>query len=254
MRSLGTRRLVMVAGLAAATAVAFAGCSAGQVAETSLKRPSNQGLNEENSNNTVAIRNLAVSYNGPEGYAAGDSAPLEVGLYNETSQPVTVLISSRQPDASLGKTVVSGTNVALVGGQPSSPSTAIPEPSGSRDAAVPENSNGPSGSVEAPSTSPSASASPSVSVSASGESPSPSSSGTPARIQLSPLGYASFLPGDKQSLQVQGLSGKLLPGMAVNLVFEFSNGAAPLTLQAPVGIPLSPAPRESPNPSENQEE
>jgi hypothetical protein len=260
MRSLGTRHLAMVAGLAAATAVAFAGCSAGQVAETSLKRPSNQGLNEENSNNTVAIRNLAVSYNGPEGYAAGDSAPLEVGLYNETSQPVTVLISSRQPDASRAKTVVSGTNVALVGGQPSSPSTAIPEPSGSRDAAVPETSNGPSGSVEAPSTSPSvatspsASASPSVSVSASGESPSPSSSGTPARIQLSPLGYASFLPGDKQSLQVQGLSGKLLPGMAVNLVFEFSNGASPLTLQAPVGIPLSPAPRESPNPSENQEE
>ena len=245
MRSLGTRRLVMVAGLAAATAVAFAGCSAGQVAETSLKRPSNQGLNEENSNNTVAIRNLLVSYNGPGGYAAGDSAPLEVSLYNQTSQPVTVLVSSRQPDAALGKNVVSGTNVVLVGGQPSSPSSAIPEPSGSRDAAVPETSNGPSGSVEAPSASPSSSSA----------TPAPADSGgTPARIELSPLGYASFLPGDKQSLQVQGLSGKLLPGMALNLVFEFSNGAAPLTLQAPVGIPLSPAPRESPNPSENQEE
>jgi hypothetical protein len=250
MRSLGSRRLVLVAGLAVATAVAFAGCSAGQVAETSLKRPSNQGLNEENSNNTVAIRNLVVSYNGPEGYAAGASAPLEVGLYNQTTQPVTVLVSSRQPDAALGKNVVSGTNVVLVGGgQPSSPSTAIPEPSGSRDAAVPETSNGPSGSVEAPSASPS-----------SGESPSPGTSesagpgGTPARIVLSPLGYASFLPGDAQSMQVQGLSGKLLPGMSVNLVFEFSNGAAPLTVQAPVGIPLSPAPRESPNPSENQEE
>jgi hypothetical protein len=247
MRSLGTRRLVLVAGLAAATAVAFAGCSAGQVAETSLKRPSNQGLNEENSNNTVAIRNLVVSYNGPQGYAPGDSAPLEVGLYNQTTQPVTVLVSSRQPDAALGKTVVSGTNVVLVGGQPSSPSTAIPEPSGSRDTAVPETSNGPSGSVEAPSASPSSGES-------SAPSPSAGSGGTPARIVLSPLGYASFLPGDAESLQVQGLSGKLLPGMAVNLVFEFSNGAAPLTLQAPVGIPLSPAPRESPNPSENQEE
>ena len=217
MRFLGTRRLVVVAGLAAATAVAFAGCSAGQVAETSLKRPSNQGVNEENSNNTVAIRNLAVVYNGTDGYAAGDSAPLEVTLYNQTSQPITVLVSSRKPDAALGTDVVSGTNVVLVGGQ-SSPATS---------------------SAESPSPSPSESG---------------AAAGTPARIVLDPLGYASFLPGDTQSLQVQGLSDKLRPGMSVNLVFEFSNGAAPLTLQAPVGIPLSPAPRESGNPAEKQEE
>jgi hypothetical protein len=212
MRSPGTRRLVLVAGLAAATAVAVAGCSAGQVAETSLKKPSNQGVNEENSNNTVAIRNLSVAYNGTEGYAAGASAPLEVGLYNQTNAPITVLVSSRPPDAALGTNVISGTNVVLTGAQ------------------------------------------------SSGESPSPSPSesagqgSTPARIVLSPLGYASFLPGDAESLQVQGLSGELRPGMSVNLVFEFSNGAAPLTLQAPVGIPLSPAPRESANPAENHEE
>jgi hypothetical protein len=217
MRFLGTRRFVLVAGLAAAAAVAFAGCSAGQVAETSLKKPSNQGVNEENSNKTVAIRNLSVTYNGTEGYAAGDSAPLEVTLYNQTSQPITVLVSSRQPDAALGTDVVSGTDVVLVGGQPS-PAT-------------------------------SASESPSPSPSESG-----AAAGTPARIVLAPLGYASFLPGDTESLQVQGLSGQLRPGMSVNLVFEFSNGAAPLTLQAPVGIPLSPAPRESGKPAENHEE
>jgi hypothetical protein len=222
MRSLGTRRLVLVAGLAAATAVAFAGCSAGQVAETSLKKPSNQGVNEENSNNTVAIRNLSVAYNGTEGYAAGDSAPLEVSLYNQTNQPITVLVSSRQPDAALGTEVVSGTDVVLVGAQPSTPSSAAPEPS-----------------AESPSPSPSESG---------------AAAGTPARIVLDPLGYASFLPGDAESLQVQGLSAQLRPGMSVNLIFEFSNGAAPLTLQAPVGIPLSPAPRESANPAEKQEE
>ena len=49
MRSLGTRRAVLVAGAAALAAVALAGCSAGQVAETALKRPSNQGLNADNS-------------------------------------------------------------------------------------------------------------------------------------------------------------------------------------------------------------
>jgi hypothetical protein len=182
----------------------------------------------ENSNNSVAIRNLAVVYNGTEGYAAGDSAPLEVTLSNQTGQPITVLVSSRQPDAALGNDVVSGTNVVLVGGQPSSAGSPSSE----------------SPSSESPSS----------------ESPSPGPSepgaaaGTPARIVLAPLGYASFLPGDAETLQVQGLSAALRPGMSVNLVFEFSNGAAPLTLQAPVGIPLSPAPRESGNPAENHEE
>ena len=217
MRSLGTRRLVLVAGLAAATAVAVAGCSAGQVAETSLKRPSNQGVNVDNSNKTVAIRNLAVTYNGPEGYSASESAPLEVALFNRTTQPVTVQVSSRQPDAALGKDVVSGANVVLAGGQSSASAPAGTPPSSSPSE--------PAGQT-----------------------------GGPARIVLAPLGYASFLPGDTDSMQVEGLSAKLQPGMSVNLVFEFSNGAAPLTLQAPVGVPLSPAPRESGDPAENHEE
>src|SRR5215207_3862491 len=97
MRSLGTRRAVLVAGVAAAAAVALTGCSAGQVAETAIKRPSNQGVNENNSNNTVGVRDLEVSYNGVQGYAAGANAPLEVGLYNLTTQEITVLISSQPP-------------------------------------------------------------------------------------------------------------------------------------------------------------
>src|SRR4029450_13230195 len=136
-------------------------------------------------------RNLSVAYNGTEGYAAGASAPLEVGLYNQTNAPITVLVSSRQTDGALGTTVISGTNVVLVGGQPMTPASANPEPS-----------------AEPPSPSPSESA---------------DAGGTPARIVRSPLGCASFLPGDAESLQVQGLSGELRPGMSVNLDFEFSN-------------------------------
>src|SRR6185436_16154403 len=128
--------------------------------------------------------------------------------------------------AALGTDVVYGTDVVLVGGQPAS--------------------TGPSGAGEAPSMSPGGSPS---------AGPSESAGGTrPARIVLPPLGYATFLPGDTESLQIQGLSGRLRPGMEVNLVFEFSNGAAPLTLQAPVAVPLSPAPRESGDPAENHEE
>jgi hypothetical protein len=54
-------------------------------------------------------------------------------------------------------------------------------------------------------------------------------------------------------LTVAGLSDRLAPGSAVSMTFEFSNGAQPLTLQAPVGVPLSPAPRGSAVPGGHQE-
>ncbi|HEV8175437.1 MAG TPA: hypothetical protein VGP91_17505, partial [Actinoplanes sp.] len=101
MRSLVTRRSVLVSGVAAVAAAALAGCSAGQVAETALKKPSNQGVNRQNSNGTVFIRNLLVTYNGTEGYPAGANAPLQVALSNETTQAVTVLVSSQRPDPSV---------------------------------------------------------------------------------------------------------------------------------------------------------
>jgi hypothetical protein len=209
MRSLGTRRAALVAGVATVAAVALAGCSAGQIAETALKVPSNMGVNAENSNNSLAIRNLMVVYNGIDGYPAGASAPLEVTFANNTTAEITVRISS-QPlqDQTEGQGVVSARSVGLVGGTPSA------EPSGSPAAASAE----------------------------------------PAQIAVGPLGYASFLPSDKQSLQAIGLSDKLLPGMSVNLVLEFSDGADPLVVQAPVGVPLEPASRAPGNEAETHEE
>jgi hypothetical protein len=229
MRTLGSRRAVLSAGVAVLAAVAIAGCSAGQVAETAIKRPSSQGVNENNSNNTVGIRDLKVSYNGTTGYAAGDSAPLEVGIYNLTTQEVTVLVSSTPPgNSAASQTVVSGTMVQLIGG---SSGSAAPSSSGEPSA---EPSMG-------------ASAEPSAGASA------PAAGGQPARLVLAPLGSATFLPGDQEQMQVVGLTKALPPGFAVNLTFEFSNGAQPLTLQAPVAPPLSPAPRGSGISDENKE-
>jgi hypothetical protein len=229
MRSLGTRRAALVAGVATAAAVALAGCSVGQVAETAIKRPSNQGVNANNSNNTVGIRDLEVAYNGIEGYPAGANAPLEVGIYNLTTQEITVLISS-QPAANDAASlqVVSAQQVGLVGG------------------ATPADSASPS---ESASVSPSDSASPSPSESAAPAQPAVQ----PARIVLPPSGFASFAPGDTPALQVVGLSKALTPGQSVNLVFEFSSGAQPLTLQAPVATPLTPEPRGSGIPDEGVE-
>jgi hypothetical protein len=164
------------------------------------------GVNKNNSNNSVVVRNLTVHYNGTAGYPAGADAPLQLGLYNQTTQEVQVLVSSTAPaGGSTDKTVVSGSAVVLSG-----PAAAVP-----------------------PSVDPSASPAPSG-----GAQPL-----QPAQITLAPLGSATFLPGDQQSLVVKGLSAKLIPGGAVYLTFAFSNGAEPLTVPAPVAIPLSPASR-----------
>jgi hypothetical protein len=240
MRLLGTRRAALLAGAAAVAAVALTGCSAGQVAETAIKKPSNSGVNADTNDRSVAIRNLAVAYNGPEGYPAGGSAPLEVALANQTTSPITVNVSSRPATGGAPEQgVVSGTMVGLTGGAsasaPATPSAA-PEPSGSRPPATPDTDT--PDNVEPSSGAPSVPVQPSVSA-------PPEASAQPARLTLPAHGTVSFLAGDQQQLVVFGLTDRLLPGMSVNLVFEFSNGAAPLVIPAPVTVPLSPAPRES---------
>jgi hypothetical protein len=232
MRSLGIRRAALATGVAAVAAVALVGCSAGQVAETALKKPSVMGANAENSDRSVFIRNLAVQYDGPTGYAAGDNAPLQVSLFNKTKQAITVLVSSQPVTGAPEKAgIVSARSVGLTGGSsvaPSASATATPEPSPSAG--------------ESPSTEPSAQ-------------PSASSAAVrPARIEIGPMGTVTFLPEDAERLQAVGLTGKLLPGQSVNLVFEFSNGADPLVVQAPVAIPVSPASRAPGIPHEATEE
>ncbi|GAA2551333.1 hypothetical protein GCM10010435_21950 [Winogradskya consettensis] len=241
MRSLGTRRAVLATGVAAVAAIALAGCSAGQVAETSLKKPSNPGVNADNANRSVFVRNLSVEYHGTEGYAAGDNATLEVGLYNQTDAAITVLISS-QPVATgsvVGTDVISAKQVGLVGGAlPSASDSPSEDPS-------PSSSPAPSSSKR-----PKASAAPSESASEAPAGPAVAA----ARIVLPPLGGATFLPDAAQKLQLIELSDKLVPGGAVNLVFEFSNNADPLVVQAPVSTPLIPASRVPGDTAEGHEE
>lgn len=247
MRSLGPRR-ALATGVAAATAFALAGCSAGQVAETAIKRPSNAGVNAETSDRQILVRNLTVQYPGLEGYEAGEDAPLELGLYNRSNAPVTVLISSRPPAEGSDEGVVSARQVGLAGGSSrpaggssaaaSAPASARPSASQDPDGVneqevIPDPEAGGSASASAPARRPSASAS----------APSAEAEIEPARIELAPQGSAVFLPGDAQEVRAIGLSGELLPSASINLVFEFSNGAEPLTLQAPVSTPLAPASR-----------
>jgi hypothetical protein len=210
MRSLGTRRAALVAGAATVTALALGGCSAGQVAETAILDTPIAGVNAEGGKEgKVSVRNLQVEYNGVEGYEAKESAPLELGLFNDSDEAVTVTISSRPAER---PQVVSASQVGFV-------STATVTTPG-----------------EVPSAAPSASASAAAGA---------ATSVRPAQIKLDPQGAALFGPDDIAPLQVIGLSEELKPGMSVNLVFEFSNDSTPLVVQAPVASPLDPAPRGS---------
>lgn len=208
MRSLGTRRAALVAGVATVGVIALAGCSAGQVAETAILNTPIAGVNANAADGSVFVRNAQVEYNGLAGYKQGENAPLELSLFNQTEKAVTVSITStalEQPQ------VVSASKVGFV----SAPAPAA-EPSVDPSASVP------------------ASAEPTT---------APTPTVTEAQITIEPLGSALFRPADAKKLQVIGLSDDLKPGEKVNLVFHFSNGAADLTIQAPVAIPLAPASR-----------
>ena len=138
-RTMGTRRTALLVGAATAAAVTLSGCGAGQIAETALKNPSVYGSNAQSADGSLLVRGLAVAYSSPEGYPSGGSAPLEVHLFNQTRQPMTVTISS-VPSAAQAQGVLSARAVVLVGPVPTVTAT-VPagdiEPSGSRPPARP---------------------------------------------------------------------------------------------------------------------
>jgi hypothetical protein len=220
MRSLGTRRVAQAAGAAMAAVIALAGCSAGQVAETALLKAPVSGLNVQSPDGALLIRNLQVTYGTPEGYKAGESAPLEGSLFNQTEHPITVLISSRPSTGTPG--VVSAQQIG-VGSATSASASAAPSPD-------------PSASTPA-----SASAEP---------------SGTalqPAKFTIPALGSQRFLAGETPALQAVGLSDTLKPGYSLSLTVEVQGGV-PLNLLAPFSEPTSPASRAPGIENENAEE
>ncbi|WIM96210.1 hypothetical protein ACTOB_008381 [Actinoplanes oblitus] len=222
MRSLVTRRAALVAGVATVGAIALAGCSAGQVAETAILDTPIAGVNAQSAKGSVFVRNAQVVYNGIKGYAKGENAPLELSLYNQSDKEVTVSITSEPVDQ---PQVVSARQVGFV-------TAATPAPAQSGAA--------PSQSGAAPSASgalPEGSATPSAPAAA------PSAAVTAAQVKIAPLGQALFRPTDANKLQLVGLSDDLKPGQNVNLVFHFSTGEPDLAIQAPVAIPATAASR-----------
>ncbi|MEV4352440.1 hypothetical protein AB0J83_48945 [Actinoplanes sp. NPDC049596] len=234
MRSLGTRRVALAAGLATVAVMALSACSAGQVAETALLKTPISGVNTQSPDGRLEIRNLQVVYNSPEGYEAGGTAQLELSLYNTTTSSIQVSISSAAPQGT-SNNVVSAQQVGLTGGAGAASPAPEPEPSGSRQSQDEQPGGVPSADASAPSP-------------ASGTVPSAPSEPAPqqvepAQITIPALSSATFLPEDEQKMLALGLSDKLRPGTSLALTFEVSGNSQPLQVQAPFQVPLSPASR-----------
>ncbi|NLU77335.1 hypothetical protein HCA58_02800 [Micromonospora sp. HNM0581] len=213
----GSRRAaVLLPGIAAATGLLLSGCGAGQISETANKVPSIQGVNLQAGDGRYAVRAAALAYPGVEGYQAGDNALLNVVLYNDSPDPVTVTVSSSDAREVVLTTVAAATSPAPAG-SPSPDTSATPE--------------------ESPEVSPSPDDS---------QSPDPAGSPTsgPARIEIPPLSYVQLNTEGEQVLQLLALNEALIAGQSVTLTFDF--GGETVTSPAPIAVPLTPLPQPSP--------
>ncbi|MFF5174049.1 hypothetical protein ACFY3U_15585 [Micromonospora sp. NPDC000089] len=237
----GSRRTaLLLSGVAAATALLASGCGSGQVAETSLKEASVQGVSAQTADNVFKVRGLYVEYPGGQDYRAGANAPLNTVIYNDSPDPVTVTVTTQ----GARQVVLTGT-----AGSPAATASASASPSGSASPSAGA-SESTSPTPSAPTTAnltPSGSASPSATGSASA-SPSESAAapaGEPARIEIPALGYVQLNVQGGRYLQLVGLNEELRSGQQVDLTFDFGNGRT-ISTAAPVGVPLTPAPQVSP--------
>jgi hypothetical protein len=245
MRSLGTRP-VQVAGAATVAVLALAGCSAGQTAETSLLQTPESGLNTASPDGGLLIRNLQVLYKDPTGYPANSAAPLQLSLYNQTKQQITVTITS-QPQETVTDGIVSAQQVGLTGPAPTPSSSIASEPPGGGDTHPSTPTPDVSGEVSPPASAPSALPTDTAAT------PSPTAALAPAKLTIPAFGSVTFLPGDKTALMASGLTNRLLPGYSLALTVQSSTSATPLNVLAPMSIPLSPASRGPAVEGENSE-
>jgi copper(I)-binding protein len=208
------------------SALAIGGCSAGLVTQTSSQVPPVQGANTDAG--PIALRNLSIEYNGPQGYAAGSDAPLAVRIFNNGLDPVTLV----------GVSSDKASSVTLTG----SPEVITPTASPTVAAATSATSAAPTGSAE-----PTGTAGPTGSVAPTG------TAGPTATTTAAPAPAASLLsitiPGQSYVLLVRGESGgnlvlrglttAIAPGESTRMTFTFANGTT-----ASLDVPLVPTSNE----------
>lgn len=220
------RAALLLAGLGATGSLLLTGCGAGQIAQTAGIVPGVPGVNADvtAAGGSYMIRNLVVAYRDPKGYPAGGNAPLELTIFNETDEPVTVRVTSDSARA------VVLTGAAAV----PTPPAATPTPS------APAASPG-GGASATPTEQPTVTRSPKPTGSVQ---PLPTASSVPAAgpatVDIPPRSFVLLNRSGGRFLQLEGLDQELRPGQSINLTFDF-NGQH-LSTAVPMTVPLSPAP------------
>ncbi len=246
-----SHRRPLVAGILAATAVLTTGllsaCGAGQIAQTSQVQPGVAGVNTEAPNHKVVIRDAALDYNGENGYPKGSNAPISLWIFNNLTQPVSLVgVASRgQVLLAEGK----NTNAPCAVPRSLTPAPASPlssTPALASPSASPAKPSG-SGRTASPSVAPS-SASPSASLS-----PSPSLGSATINVTIPAGGCVELTRRAAHYLQVVELPVALHNTDRLPVLFEFTTqdgqsftiGSERDPVRLPIAVPESPLPHES---------
>jgi Protein of unknown function (DUF461). len=207
--------------------LALAGCSAGQITQTATQVAPVVGIDVDAGD--IALRNLVIEYNGPEGYPAGGDAPLVVRLFNNGPEAITLVgVSADKAEA----VVLAGTpTVVSPTGLPTQPPS--PEPTASPDE---EASPSPTDTAE-PTASPTATPTPTTQRPVTED----------VSVTIPPQSYVLLVPGESESgyLLLVGLREAIIPGESINVTFTFSNGAS-VVVPVPLAPPVHEVPRATP--------
>jgi copper(I)-binding protein len=224
----------LLAGAALATVMLVSGCGTGQISATALTVPAVPGVNSVPSPGDlsgIALRNVLLRYPGTQGYQRGQDAPLELRILNSGNQDVT-LVQVTSPSAASVKLTGSASPT------PTSSASSTPTETPSSTAKA-SSSASPTGS----------SANPTGTKSSASASPTSPASATPSQAASQPIDvpipageHVTLSPGSGTTLLLVGLTQDLLTGQSIPITFGFSGGVQ-FTLDVPVDVPMSPAPR-----------
>ena len=235
-----THSRVTLVAVAVASTVVLAGCAAGQVAQTAYQANSATGATV--TVNGIAIRDAQITF--PEAaagtqtaavYRAGGTAPVEMHVINQGTQPDRLVSASSPVAGSVtvgGQTDLPAGTVMVVGGESGTGGQSAPgstEPSAASPIGSPDASSSPAptnSALEPPDTSPTGSAS------ASGEAPAAGLQPPPALGELDPSTRFA-------QVELTGLREDIQAGLSYEIVLTFER-AGQVRVMLPVGYPASP--------------
>lgn len=224
--------------IAGAAATALSACSAGLVTQTDTKQTAIDGVNAGEGD--IALRDLQIEFGGPEGYEAGDDAPLRVWIANdgadevrlvgvETEAGTVTLVSAAAEETPSEAPTTPGEDEAAADGESTADEDGADEEGTDEDAAEETSTPAEDATTEADTLQ--------------GE--------TAIDIPIAPFGHVRLDQDaeDRDYLLLENLGQAVLTGQTVAVTFMFSDGTE-VSVDLPVGAPADPPDREFFEPEE----